>query len=569
MTAVAGFDLAALAGSASAGTGPSGAGQLGKAPFASKVAKGALSSSTAKSTGTTQASVLTQPVSFRDGFQALLQTGLYETEETQPAAGSQSTTQAGKQSEANPASSLASGLAAQQTASFATEFEASSLRTQLPGAQTAHPLATLAQTPPTQSTAPAGADKAGKDEQTHATNRTASSSHFTSASSSKPASQPQTPLTSVITAPVPIPAASPAPSHAVSAAPILTQPAQPSKAVLSTSPASLAQNASPKTSPITSPETSRQPAQADQESGTALTASTAQSASASAAAQTDSASPINIIEPYAEVPAPVNKPLRAEPTATQTTQSSESLAKQANNEAVATPGGIQSAPVSAPVPVNGAPKPRVSAPLQHDAPSQIAEPPVANPVQTGTAIVRDAATLPATSANSAASTPSTATPTAHDTFAALDSSPGQPQTTWTSTTPRHAEAGFLDPSLGWISVRADATSSGLHAAVVPSSPEAAQALGSHLAGLNTFLAERHGSSVTASLASPEDRSSASGQGNSGSANREAQQQSQGGAQSSASPAFSSSTTISAATSSAQYAEIATIPARTGGISVLA
>jgi hypothetical protein len=97
-------------------------------------------------------------------------------------------------------------------------------------------------------------------------------------------------------------------------------------------------------------------------------------------------------------------------------------------------------------------------------------------------------------------------PTARDTFAALDADPGQPATAWTHTSPRQVEAGYQDPALGWVSVRADLTAGGLHASVVPNSPEAAQALGNHLAGLNAYLAEHHGSSITASVAAPEDRS---------------------------------------------------------------
>jgi hypothetical protein len=97
-------------------------------------------------------------------------------------------------------------------------------------------------------------------------------------------------------------------------------------------------------------------------------------------------------------------------------------------------------------------------------------------------------------------------PTARDTFAALDADPGQPATAWTHTSPRQVEAGYQDPSLGWVSVRADMTSGGLHASVIPTSQDAAQALGSHLSGLNAYLADHHGGSITASLAAPEDRS---------------------------------------------------------------
>jgi len=90
---------------------------------------------------------------------------------------------------------------------------------------------------------------------------------------------------------------------------------------------------------------------------------------------------------------------------------------------------------------------------------------------------------------------------ASDTFAALDS--GAPATTWIHASARHAEAGYLDPALGWVGVRAETAGNMLHASIVPNSPEAAQALGGHLAGLSTFLAEHHGQAASFTLASPE------------------------------------------------------------------
>jgi hypothetical protein len=92
-------------------------------------------------------------------------------------------------------------------------------------------------------------------------------------------------------------------------------------------------------------------------------------------------------------------------------------------------------------------------------------------------------------------------------FSALDADPGQPDLQWTHRSARQVEAGFQDPSLGWVSVRADLTPGGLHASVVPNSPEASQMLGSHIFGLNAYLAERHGGSVTVSLAGSENHSS--------------------------------------------------------------
>jgi hypothetical protein len=74
---------------------------------------------------------------------------------------------------------------------------------------------------------------------------------------------------------------------------------------------------------------------------------------------------------------------------------------------------------------------------------------------------------------------------------------------WTHTGAQHAEAGFDDPTLGWVGVRADAGGGGVHASLVPGSNEAAQMLGSHLAGLNEYLAERHPSVGAVTVTAPE------------------------------------------------------------------
>ena len=83
-----------------------------------------------------------------------------------------------------------------------------------------------------------------------------------------------------------------------------------------------------------------------------------------------------------------------------------------------------------------------------------------------------------------------------DLFAALESDRVAPAPTWVYAGTHHAEAGYLDPALGWIGVRADASGKGLHASLVPPSAEAAQVLGSHLAGLNSYLSEHQGGVVT-------------------------------------------------------------------------
>ncbi len=104
-----------------------------------------------------------------------------------------------------------------------------------------------------------------------------------------------------------------------------------------------------------------------------------------------------------------------------------------------------------------------------------------------------------------ASTGTSAAPGAQETFAALDSASGLKATTWVHAGAQRAEAGFQDPALGWVSVRADAGSGGIHASLVPSSADAAQALGGHLAGLSAHLVEHHTPVETLTLAAPEGR----------------------------------------------------------------
>jgi hypothetical protein len=94
--------------------------------------------------------------------------------------------------------------------------------------------------------------------------------------------------------------------------------------------------------------------------------------------------------------------------------------------------------------------------------------------------------------------------TGEETFARLDADSAPRSIHWVQTGPHHAEAGYLDPALGWVGVRAESSGGGVHAAVLPGSPEAAQVLGGHLGGLNAFLAQQHGPHATATLAAPQD-----------------------------------------------------------------
>jgi hypothetical protein len=91
-----------------------------------------------------------------------------------------------------------------------------------------------------------------------------------------------------------------------------------------------------------------------------------------------------------------------------------------------------------------------------------------------------------------------------DTFAALDSAAAPSAPTWTHAGAHRAEAGYQDPDIGWVGVRADSSGGGIHASLVPGSTVAADTLGGHLAGLNSYLAEHHSPVANVTLAHPED-----------------------------------------------------------------
>ena len=78
-----------------------------------------------------------------------------------------------------------------------------------------------------------------------------------------------------------------------------------------------------------------------------------------------------------------------------------------------------------------------------------------------------------------------------ETFSAIDADSGSVSPTWTHATPQQAEAGFKDPKLGWVGVRADTNGGGVHAVLVPGSAQAAEELGKHMDGIHTYLAEQH------------------------------------------------------------------------------
>jgi hypothetical protein len=93
--------------------------------------------------------------------------------------------------------------------------------------------------------------------------------------------------------------------------------------------------------------------------------------------------------------------------------------------------------------------------------------------------------------------------TGSDPFAALDGDGTAPPTTWIHAGAHRAEAGYLDPALGWVSVRADAAGSTTHASIVPATAEAAQVLGAHVSGLSAYMAEHHGAATTVHMTTPD------------------------------------------------------------------
>jgi len=99
---------------------------------------------------------------------------------------------------------------------------------------------------------------------------------------------------------------------------------------------------------------------------------------------------------------------------------------------------------------------------------------------------------------------------AKDVFATLDSGTAVGAPTLIHGGSQRAEAGFQDPTLGWVGVRADLTGNVIHAALVPGSPEAAQVLSAHMTGLSAHLAEEHAQVSTLTMAEPGQNGFASG-----------------------------------------------------------
>jgi hypothetical protein len=169
-----------------------------------------------------------------------------------------------------------------------------------------------------------------------------------------------------------------------------------------------------------------------------------------------------------------------------------------------------------------------------------------------TGLARDVATSHGgspTSAESGGTSAKSATGVS-DPFAALDSEASRSATATGRTSSRQAEAGFQDPDLGWVGVRANSSGEGIHASLVPTSAEAGQSLGGHLAGLNTYLDEHHTPVESLTVATPESQSNGMGT-NQGTGEQSGQQNAQSGG--SSSPDLSSEDSNSATDSAVDAA----------------
>jgi hypothetical protein len=91
-------------------------------------------------------------------------------------------------------------------------------------------------------------------------------------------------------------------------------------------------------------------------------------------------------------------------------------------------------------------------------------------------------------------------------FAAIDAEFVQARPTWIHAGANHAEAGYQDADLGWVGVRAEVSGGGIHAALVPGSTEAAQALSGHMTGLNAYLTDHHAGVEKLTLTAPQGQS---------------------------------------------------------------
>jgi flagellar hook-length control protein FliK len=156
----------------------------------------------------------------------------------------------------------------------------------------------------------------------------------------------------------------------------------------------------------------------------------------------------------------------------------------------------------------------------------------------------------------------------------MDAQVDSPAVTWVHAGRDRAEAGFEDPALGWVAVRAEMGAGGVHAAIVPGTAEAAQALGGHMAGLSAHLAEQRVAVSAVSINSPGNSAQLAGGGageNGGQqwTGRGQQQSAQSGA-SQAAAGVAGAAAKAAAPAAGALPQAATVNGRTGSyISVVA
>ena len=142
--------------------------------------------------------------------------------------------------------------------------------------------------------------------------------------------------------------------------------------------------------------------------------------------------------------------------------------------------------------------------------SRIAEgQPAALPAD-ASALMRDQTSAPKTVSTPGVSSALATGPDSREVFATLDAGDGLGRPAWIHAGAQRAEVGFQDPALGWVGVRADSSSGGVRAELVAGSADAAQALSSHMAGLNAYLAERHTPVESLTMATPQGGSPGAG-----------------------------------------------------------
>jgi hypothetical protein len=171
----------------------------------------------------------------------------------------------------------------------------------------------------------------------------------------------------------------------------------------------------------------------------------------------------------------------------------------------------------------------------------------------------------ATAGTNASAAGSASSLTAQETFAALDAGTGFSTPSLTHASGKHAEAGFQDPTLGWVSVRADLSGGSIHASLMPESAAAAQALGAHMEGLSNYLNDQHSSVSSLTLDTAGGSGSGMDQNMNQSAGQNANQQNAASTQSNWRAGTQTTAELSASTTSATAADVNT-PAYTGGSS---